>query len=226
MQYELDTCKNCPEEATCKELKRELEHLQKVCYHKQIKLQVARQSQNAATTASKTSKLSLTHQQPDFGDDDFPGECENLVEEEWYEAGSLEEFDSDGGMGDDWDLDETELLLEEQSLAVIEPNDNDSNNMTSIGKQEIIPSTKKILPASNFGPARKAGRHSENATFTSHDFQCARKASGPSSGKTLSQNMSSIVNLVDSSPGTSKTISKSSILRGKSSIRMDHKNPR
>ncbi len=127
-----------------------------------MKLQVARQSKS---TANKRSNRYSSQQTPqsDFAEDNFSQESENLVEEEWYEAGSLEEFDSDGGMEDDWDVDETEL---EQSLALIDTGNSSTN--TTIGR-----GAQMKFPPSNFSTAGKPDQvHSLNATAR-NDFQSA-----------------------------------------------------
>ena len=44
LQKELETCKDCPEEVTCESLTKELEELQKQCYHKQMRQHLSLQN--------------------------------------------------------------------------------------------------------------------------------------------------------------------------------------
>ena len=118
LQCELDACKNSHEEEQCKELSKELEELQKECYHKQMKLQTARQSRKNAPQIESTRRTQQHYTQrpqasnysetfPESGDDE-------LVDDEWFEAGMLDS--NDEGQDDNeleeyiWgDIDETEL---------------------------------------------------------------------------------------------------------------------
>ena len=155
---ELDVCRNSSEEETCKELSKELERLQRECYHKQRELQVARQNKSATTAAKQSSSNCASQQQPlhtDILEESFSQESENLEEEEWlYEAGIFEDFDSDGGMEDDWDVNETELeaFMDSGSANAVE-------KTSTISRDQQTSNVQKKYPPSNFGSAGGVGKH-------------------------------------------------------------------
>lgn len=117
MQSELDACRNSREEELCKELGKELEELQRECYHKQMKLQTARQSTKTAPAGNRKGLSGYTHRQPEpnsYSETFTESVHANLVDDEWFEAGLLDDFDSnDEGEIEldeyDWDIDEAEL---------------------------------------------------------------------------------------------------------------------
>lgn len=110
-------------------MNKELEELQKECYHKQMKLQTARQSRKSAPQSESTRRTQQHYTQrsqvSNYSEETFPesGDGE-LVDDEWFEAGMLDDFDSnDEGQEDNeleeeyynWgDIDEAEL---EQDVA-------------------------------------------------------------------------------------------------------------
>lgn len=116
LQAELDACKNSPEEQNCQELSKELSDLQRKCYHKQMKLQTARQSRIVPLSTNQHST-----QKPDHSGDcneaevinlvNDEAEIINLVDDEWMETGAFDKFDGDDDdddvfVEDEWDLDE------------------------------------------------------------------------------------------------------------------------
>lgn len=52
LQRELEACKNCPEELVCQSLSKELEELQKRCYHKQMRQHFPQQRGSIGTNSS------------------------------------------------------------------------------------------------------------------------------------------------------------------------------
>lgn len=118
MQSELDACKNSPEERKCQDLAKELDELQKECYHKQMKLQMARQSRMATQQNSRNKGSQHTFQPlpSSVAEDSYSEVFIDLVDDEWLEAGELDNGDSEvESIEADWDIDEEEL---EQSLSL------------------------------------------------------------------------------------------------------------
>lgn len=121
LQSELDTCKNSREEELCRELNKELEELQRECYHKQMKLQTARQSRNTPLAGNRKT-LHSAYQQPEPDNYSETFTESNLVDDEWFEAGMLDDFDSndEGDIECDWDIVEAEL--EQDMILDCQPN--------------------------------------------------------------------------------------------------------
>ena len=119
MQSELDACKNSHEEETCKRLKKELEELQKACYYKQMKLQIARQNRTSDALSRKRSRQCNHKFNSDYGMEIVrPVKKTNeviIVDDEWLTA---EDLDNDEVRSEDsdWDIDDIELEMLEQNL--------------------------------------------------------------------------------------------------------------
>ena len=195
LQSELDACKNSPEEKECQDLAKELDELQKECYHKQMKLQMARQSRMATQQKSR-NKGSHHAFQPDLPSADSPSEVFiDLMDEEWLEAGVLDNSDSEEeNIEADWDIDEEEL---EQSLSLYS---SASNTDYSEHPQKASPTESSTMPVA---PRRKdqwytdqvrdsrgtvMAREETSSPFTSN---FPRKRPGESIFKTRSQHTSS-----------------------------------
>lgn len=127
MQSELDACKNSREEELCKELSKELEELQKECYHRQMRLQTARQNRKSTfLSASRNGPQQHTLQlEPNTHLETLTeSETTSFVDEEWFDEGMLDEFESHDGDEEgidleDWeDIDEAEL---EEDMAANSP---------------------------------------------------------------------------------------------------------
>ena len=52
LQHELEACRDCPEELTCQALTRELEELQRQCYHKNMKQQLSLRRRGCSSSDS------------------------------------------------------------------------------------------------------------------------------------------------------------------------------
>lgn len=153
----------------CRELTKELESLQKQCYHKQMKLQTARQSRKMKST-TLLSRSEYNHQSyaaSSVTDSTITeSECTELDDDEWLEeTGLLEDFESNEG-GDidlEWDFDEADL---EQDFDSSPPNDiqmvesSDRSNTSSV---HTVPQRKGHVPASNFKAANVVRVPSERA---------------------------------------------------------------
>ena len=55
LQRDLEACKNCPEELVCQSLSKELEELQKKCYHKQMRQHFPQQRGSVGTNSSASA---------------------------------------------------------------------------------------------------------------------------------------------------------------------------
>ena len=60
LQRELEACKNCPEELLCQSLSKELEELQKKCYHKQMRQHFPQQRGSAGNNSSTIPSVNST----------------------------------------------------------------------------------------------------------------------------------------------------------------------
>lgn len=158
----------------CKELNKELEDLQRKCYHKQMKLQIARQNRQASKGGYR-STLRQSTPEPDFSGEkdglettDKSGSVD-LIDEEWLEIGTLEEFenDEDEVLEDEWDIDEASLEQIARESRKLEEN--------SISARKI--------PPRNFAPLRNANKHVAN-TAVPNDFHSAASSLGNRSQRT------------------------------------------
>lgn len=178
LQSELDACKNSPEEQICQELGKELSDLQRKCYHKQMKLQTARQNRMAAPQTSTrsaeyhytTQHLPLPEKPPLNDHSEFYDEIEviDLVEDDWLEAGALDNFDSND------DADDNDVLMEsEWDIDEVE------NQSEYIQEEKSTLSRQKSFPPASFIPQRSTRNYSVSAAMT--DFQTVSLSGNTSS---------------------------------------------
>lgn len=161
LQSELDACKNSPEEQKCQELGKELNDLQRKCYHKQMKLQTARQSRMVAPSTNQHLPQMPAH----VG---HSGECDeaeviNLVDDEWLETGAFDKFDDDNDATDDvfiedeWDLDEIELdrnMSQPSMERSVEQNHQMQEEHRTVSQQKSLSTASKCsAAATNFQSA-------------------------------------------------------------------------
>ncbi len=205
LQSELDACKNSPEEKTCQELRKELGDLQRKSYHKQMKLQAARQNRMVAAANMRNRGYHYTSQQDaprPSGSTDHRNETESmsLMDDEWLEAGALDDFDSDEdiGMETEWDIEEMELDMNpSQSTFGADCTEQESGEKNTTSLQKNYP------PASS-GTYQSAKKHFQAANLPVNAVN-PRKTSkwqaSTSSGASFSSPLSS--NIARKRPGES-----------------------
>lgn len=155
LQSELDACKNSPEERKCQDLGKELSDLQRKCYHKQMKLQTARQSKMVAPNTARNPYAVQQHPpRPEVttfsvhSENRDEVEVINLVDDddEWLEAGAFDTFDN----GDDDDLDDDVFMEVEWDVDEVELNSNSNQPISVEQQQEALKTSarqKSFLPA-------------------------------------------------------------------------------
>ena len=102
LRQELEMSRNSSEEADCRELKKELETLQRECYKKQMKF-VQQKGPSQSTLARKMYNYSLTTSDSWSIDDELEGEDLELDESELASLEAVETLNIDSDFDDDFE---------------------------------------------------------------------------------------------------------------------------